>query len=162
MFLDPHQLGTCLSELGLVLMQAKQIPRAMEHFEQGEQVLLAAEDVHALATLRYRMGLLLSLPEEGETIANGDNAELALEKIFLSLEAAEKYGSKILIACCIQAEGVIWVRRGDNQKGVKKMRLVFLSCTVSSLALRPFPCPRPSLTLLLLLSACCLPCPHTI
>ena len=39
-FLDPHLLGTCLSELGQVLMEAGDIAKAKDHLEQGEQVIL--------------------------------------------------------------------------------------------------------------------------
>jgi len=121
-FLDPHLLGTCLSDLGQVLMEAGDLAKAKDHFEQGEQVLLAAEDVHALAKLRCRMGLLLGMPRDGSNKIDADTAEAALEKVGQSLEASEKHGNKLGIAC-IQAQGVTWCRRGDQQKGLLKMRL---------------------------------------
>jgi len=122
-FLDPHALGICLSELGYVLMRAGDCDRAREHFEQGEQVLLAAEDGHALATLRCRMGLLFSVVKEGASKITAEAAETASEKIAQSLEASEKHGNKIGIALCIEAQGLSWCRRGDQHKGIQKLRL---------------------------------------
>jgi hypothetical protein len=66
-FLDPHMLGVCLGELGGVLVLARQHASAKEQFEHGLQVLEAAEDVDALAAIRCRMGLLLSIPGVGIT-----------------------------------------------------------------------------------------------
>ena len=66
-FLDPHMLGVCLGELGGVLVLARQHASAKEQFEHGVQVLEAAEDVDALAAIRCRMGLLLSIPGVGIT-----------------------------------------------------------------------------------------------
>jgi len=126
-FLDPHALGICLSELGYVLMRAGDCDRAREHFEQGEQVLLAAEDGHALATLRCRMGLLFSVVKEGASKITAEAAETASEKIAQSLEASEKHGNKIGIALCIEAQGLSWCRRGDQYKGIQKLRLVHSS-----------------------------------
>ena len=122
-FLDPHQLGVCLSDLGEVLMHEGQADRAKDHLAQGEQVLLAAEDGHALAALRCRMGRLLAVVPEGSSKIQARVAEEAFGKITQALEAAEAHGNKHSIASCILAEGVVWSRRGDQHKGLAKMRL---------------------------------------
>jgi hypothetical protein len=85
-FLDPHLLGRCLSELGHVLMLAGQLDSAQDSMEQGERVLLAAEDEHELATLRCRMGLLLATVPEGSSKISSASADAAFEKITQSLE----------------------------------------------------------------------------
>ena len=45
------------------------------------QVLVAAEDVHALAKLRCRLGLLLGMPRDGSNKIDADTADAALDKI---------------------------------------------------------------------------------
>eukprot|EP00960_Hanusia_phi_P028863 747627-Hanusia_phi.AAC.2 len=122
-FIDPHMLGQCLGELGHVFMLASKFDRSQEVYEQAEQLLEAAEEIDEIASLRCRMGLLASIRKDGSTKPSPELFEQGLQKISESLQAFEKIGSRKGIARCILCTGIVLCRKGEQQKGMQKLRL---------------------------------------
>jgi len=122
-FLDPRLLGQCLEDLGNALVTAGQTERGLDHLEQGEQVLAAAEDVHSLARLRCRLALAYVPPKSGTRQSRNDLFDKGLAKLGESLAAHEAVRNKRGIAECVMYQGVLHCRKGEQLKGFQKLRL---------------------------------------
>ena len=122
-FLDPRLLGECLKALGRELVASGQVQRGVEHLEQAEQVLSAAEDMHSLAHLRGHLAMAFLPPPSAARQTQNGVLDEGLAKLAEALEAHERHRNKRGIAEVVMRQGVLHCHKGDQLKGFQKLRL---------------------------------------